>query len=631
MRSVRSGGYRAWSVFCALAIAGGLAVTGCGGDDDDTAPTGGTGGGGNSAAKKLMILHTNDLHSHLMGFGPEQDYTPLTTDDDVTVGGVARLTTAILETRTPAEKAEEGTLVLDAGDFMMGTLFELLGTSATPELQFMKTARYDAITLGNHEFDWTPAGLAGILAAAQANGIKVPIVASNTQFSDDDERDDELAALAKAGAIQTKLIKTTGGLKVGIFGLLGADAAQVTPMAAPVTFEAIGTAAARMVTELREEDGVDLVIALSHSGIYANGQGEDRELAKAVPGIDVIVSGHTHDSLKEPVHEGDTLIVTAGSYGRFLGELNLSVTPAATAGGKATVKVDSYTLHDIDDSIAGFESTQNLVEEVYIAGIDSALADAGLGYRNVVATTETDLAFPEYAEAPVGNLVADAYRTVCAQLEPDDPPAIGFDANGQIRASIDKGETGEVWFADLFRVVPLGIGPDQKPGFPLVTYYLNASDITSGLELGAAQEALSNDFFLQVSGLKVEFDPTRPLFGRVTKVSLVTDAGEEELDPSDTDTCYKVVSTSYVAGLLGVVEDFTDGLLAVRAKDDDCKTLVDPTTRFVDADPATKGTQELKQWQALLGYVSAFPDTDDDDVPNIPAVYGAVQGRIIEQ
>jgi 5'-nucleotidase len=609
-----------------------MAVTACGSDDDDQPPPPPDGGGGEGAGttQKLVILHTNDLHSHLMGFGPEQDYTPLSTDDDSTVGGAARLAAAIPGARSRAEKAKEATLLLDAGDFMMGSLFELLGTTAAPELSFMQMMGYDAVTLGNHEFDWTPAGLAGILAAAQAQGVTVPIVASNAQFSDDDDGDDDLAALAAAGVLRPKLVKTVGGLKVGIFGLLGADAAQVTPLAAPVTFEAIGTAAARLVTELREEDGVDLVIALSHSGIYSDGHGEDRELAKAVPGIDVIVSGHTHDSLAAPVREGDTLIVTAGSYSRFLGELTLNVTPAATAGGKATVDVDSYALHTIDDSIGGATQVQAAVD-AYVDGIDTALAGAGLGYRDVVATTESDLAFPEYAEAPVGNLVADAYRAVCSELEPDDPPLIGFDANGQIRASIDAGTTGEIWLADLFRVVPLGIGPDRKPGFPLVTYYLNASDIASGLELGAAGAALSNDYFLQVSGLKVEYDPKKPLFGRVTKVSLVTPNGEEELDPSDTDTCYKVVSTSYVAGLLGVVEQFTAGLLAVRAKDDDCKTLVDPTTRYVDADPKTKGTQELKQWQALLGYVSAFPDTDDDDVPNIPAAYASVQGRIVEQ
>ena len=630
MRMAWSGFHRASSVACIVALAGSLGATACGDDDDAQPPPAGAGGEGAGETHKLVILHTNDLHSHLMGFAPEQDYTPASVDDDDTVGGAARLASAIAAGRKRAESAKASSLLLDAGDFMMGTPFEFLATTAAPELSFMQLMKYDATTLGNHEFDWTPLGLAAILAAAGQQGVTVPIVASNTQFSDEDAGDDALAALAQAGAIRSKLVKTVGGLKVGIFGLLGADAATVTPQAAPVKFEAIATTAARMVRELRDDDHVDLVIALSHSGIYASGKGEDRQLATDVPGIDVIVSGHTHDSLSAPVHEGSTLIVTAGSYGRYLGELSLEVTPASKAGAAATVTVDDYVLHDIDDSVEGSADVQTAVD-AYIDGVDTALSASGLEYRAVVATTSVDLPLPQYAEAPVGNLVADAYRAVAARLEPDDPPVIGFDANGQIRADIAKGTTGEVWFSDLFRVVPIGIGPDQVPGFPLVSYYLNASDIASGLELGASEGALPNDYFLQVSGLKVEYDMSKPLFGRVAQVSLVTDSGEDVLDPSDTDTCYKIVSTSYVAGLLGVVSDFTQGLLAVRAKDADCKTLVDPTTRYIDADPTKKGTQELKQWQALLGYVQALPDTDDDGVPNIPSVYGSVQGRIVEQ
>ncbi|HEV8550984.1 MAG TPA: bifunctional UDP-sugar hydrolase/5'-nucleotidase, partial [Polyangiaceae bacterium] len=573
MRSAWNGVHRASRAVLALAIAGALTVSACGGDDDDEQPP------PSASTQKLVILHTNDLHSHLMGFAPEQDYTPATVGDDATVGGAARLAAAIAAGRARAEGAKAGTLLLDAGDFMMGTLFELLATNAAPELSFLQSMKYDATTLGNHEFDWTPTGLAGILAAAAQQGVNVPIVASNTQFSADDAGDDLLAGLAQNGAIQSKLVKTVGGLKIGIFGLLGADAAQVTPQAAPVTFEPIATTSARLVQELRDEDHVDLVIALSHSGIYSNGEGEDRELAKAVPGIDVIVSGHTHDSLSAPVQEGKTLIVTAGAYSAYLGELSLEVTPASKAGEQAKVVVDGYTLHDIDDSIEGSAAVQSVVD-AYVDGIDSALADSGLAYRAVVATTPGDLAFPQFQEAPVGNLVADAYRAAASKLDPAEPAQIGFDANGQIRAPILMGSTGEVWLADLFRVVPLGIGPDKRPGFPLVSYYLNASDIISGLELGAAPEVASNDYFLQVSGLKVEYDSSRPVFGRVSKASLVTDSGEQELDPTDTDTCYKVVSTNYVAGLLGVVEKFTAGLLAVRAKDDDCKTLVDPTTRF---------------------------------------------------
>jgi 5'-nucleotidase len=610
----------------------GVSLAGCSDDENVAVAPGSSGasgaGAGGDEAQKLVILHTNDLHSHLEGFAPEHDYTPLSPDDDGTVGGVARLSSAIGAARARAAKDGTPVLLLDAGDFMMGTLFELLASTQAAELSWMQALAYDATTLGNHELDWTPAGLAAILAAAQQQGVALPIVASNLQFSEPDDGDDALEALADAGMIRTKLVKTVGGLKVGIFGLLGADAAQVTPQAAPLTFEAISDAAARMVAELRDDDGVDLVIALSHSGIDRDGTGEDRDLAKAVAGIDVIVSGHTHDSLAEPVREGRTLIVTAGSYGRFLGELELTVTPPASKGDSPQVVLDGYELLDIDDSLEGDEDTQALVSG-YIDGIDAALDASGLSYRAVVAQTETDLALPEFSEAPVGNLVADAYRTIGSALDAEDPPVLGFDANGQLRAPIVRGQTGEIWLADLFRVVPLGIGPDQKPGFPLVTYYLNAADIASGLELGASNGALSNDYVLQLSGVNVEYDMSKPLFGRVARVTLVTEDGEQELDPTDIATCYKVISTSYVAGLLGVVERSTNGLLAVNAKDSDCETLVDPTTRYVDADPTTKGVQELKQWQALLKYVTAFPDTDGDDVPNIPASYGEPQGRIV--
>ncbi len=627
MRNQRGIGVRVWSIAGVLAMSAGLLAAGCG--DDDSAG-GGSGGSAATGGDKLVILHTNDLHSHLTGFGPEADYTPLTPNDDDTVGGVARLAAEIAAARTRAATKNEPVLLLDAGDFMMGSLFEFLATTATPELSFMQAAGYDATTLGNHEFDWTPLGLAGMLQAATTNGVTVPIIASNMVLSDTDSGDDGLAALSQAGVVKTKLVKTVGGLKVGIFGLLGSNAALVTPQAAPVTFEDIKVASARMVSELRETDKVDLVIALSHSGINQDGTGEDADLAKAVTGIDVIVSGHTHDFLTQPVKVGNTIIVTAGSYGQYLGELELSVTPAS-AGGQPTVTVGGYTLNPIDDSITGSSDTQAAVDQ-YIGGIDQALASSGLAYEAVVAQTEGDLPLQDFGEAPIGNLVTDAYRATVSALQPDDPPVIAFDANGSLRAPIQAGKTGDVWLSDLFRVVPLGIGPDTQPGFPLVTYYLNAADIMAGLELSGGRNVAEEpkDYFLQLSGLKLEVDPSpsAPFLSRVKKASLVVGKDEVTLDPTDTETCYKIVSTSYVAGLLGLVESVTGGLLSVSAKDSDCKTLVDPTTRYVDADPTKKGVQELKQWQALLGYVSMLDDSDGDGVPNIPAAYTMPQGRI---
>lgn len=609
---------------------GGAGVVDGGLDGAGADARGGT-DGGTGVTQKLVILHTNDLHSHLMGAAPEVDYSPATVNDDLTQGGMARLVTAIATARAAAANENKPVLLLDAGDFMMGSLFQFLATAKAPELALMKAAGYDATTIGNHELDWTPKALAGILQAATAAGTvpTVPIVASNMNFSATDTGDDGLKALADAGVITTKLVKTVGGLKVGIFGLLGADAVRVTPQAAPLTFDPIATAAARMVTELRTVDKVDLVIALSHSGISSAGTGEDAALATAVTGIDVIVSGHTHDFLTAPVHVNKTLIVTAGAYGQYLGDLQLSVTPSATAGLQPTVTVDGYQLQPIDDKIAGNALTQTAVE-AYIGGIDTALAPSSLAYRQVVGSTTMDLMQVGRGESPLGDLVVDAYRSITSALQPASPPAIAFEGNGQLRSDLLKGQTGKIWLADLFRVTPLGIGPNGLPGAPLVTFYLNAKDISSGLELGANLD-VDSQYFLQISGLKVTYDMTKPVFGRVASMQLV-DASNNvtaTLDPTNTTTCYKVVATNFVAGLLGVVKVLTNNLLSVVAKDQDCVTPVDPTVRFVDADPTTvTAVEEMKQWQAVLKYLSTRPDTNADGIPDVPAAYAGPQGRI---
>jgi 5'-nucleotidase / UDP-sugar diphosphatase len=620
---------RGWLILFAAAV---LQSAACGSSNGSGAntPDAGDAGPPPGPPQKLLILHTNDIHSHLMGFAPEIDYTPASPNDDATVGGMARLASAIGAARASAAAAGTPVLLLDAGDFMMGTLFEFLATQASPELAFMHALGYDATTIGNHELDWTPHGLAGILNAAVTNNVAVPVLSSNMSFSATDPRDDELKALADAGVIQPKLIKMVGGLKVGFFGLIGANAVQVTPQSAPLAFDPIEVAAARMVKELRETDHVDLVVALSHSGIDHDGQGEDAVLAAKVPGIDVIISGHTHDTLAQPAKVGNTLIVTAGAYTAYLGQLALTVTPSGTPGGQASMTVDSYTLLNIDDQIPGDAATQAAVD-AYIGGVDTALMPSGHAYKQVVATTPADLPLPARGEAPVGNLVTDAYRAITTVLQPSDPPAIAVDANGALRAPIVAGKTGTIWFADLFRVTPLGIGPDQIPGYALVTFYLNAKDIRSGLELGGAPEVVPNDFFLQVSGLKVVYDMTKPLFGRVSSLSLVTKAGEQPLDLNDTTTCYKVVTTNYVAGLLGAVQSFTQNLLQVTAKDSDCMTPIDPTTRFVDRDATQPDVQELKHWQAVLSYVGGLADTNGDGVPDVPAAYASPQGRIVVQ
>ena len=220
------------------------------------------------------------------------------------------------------------------------------------------------------------------------------------QFSSTDPGDDALAALVQGtGALRAKLVKTVGGLKVGMFGLLGANAVQVTPQARPLTFEPLAKAAARMVRELREVDHVDLVVALSHSGIDAQGHGEDADLAAAVPDIDVIVSGHTHDVLPQPAKVGETpdrdRRVLQRVPGRALADGD------ARGERRRTRERDARRLRllDIDDSIPGDATTQSGLEQ-FVQGIDAALGIRHLGYRQVVAKTPVDLPFPLYEEAP---------------------------------------------------------------------------------------------------------------------------------------------------------------------------------------------------------------------------------------
>jgi 5'-nucleotidase/UDP-sugar diphosphatase len=576
----------------------------------------------------LIILHTNDLHSHLMGFGPEADYSPATADGDGTVGGLARLAARIAADRAAAGATP--VLLLDAGDFMMGTPFHLLGPTAAAELVEMGKLKYDAITIGNHELDWGPLALAGILGAATGRGFTVPLLASNMTFSDSDPGDDALASFLTSGVLKRKLVKDVGVLKVGFFGILGKDASDVAPLKRPLTFENIAITARAAIKELRQTDKVDLVIALSHSGIDEKGAGEDRRLAedamvRAAGGIDVIISGHTHDKLDAPAQVGKTLIVQAGSYGRYLGKLQLVASKSAAG---TTVALTKYDLEAIDDSVAGDAATQAAVEG-YIAALDMALAPAGLAYRKVIGETSVDINAVPYAESGIGDLVADAYLASARALQPMAPPVIAIDAAGDIRDDVLKGKNGRLWFADLFRVQPLGIAPDRQPGFPLVTFYVNGKDLKAGFELSAAAQTLGkSDYFLQVAGMGVKLIGNGPLFKRVESLKI----GDTPVDLASDTPCYKVVTNIYVASLLGVVESVTGGLLAVKPKQADCQTPVtDLTAQIVDGNPATPAVEQLKAWQALIGYVSALPDTNGNMIPDLPAVYGKPPspGRIL--
>jgi 5'-nucleotidase len=569
---------------------------------------------------RVIILHTNDLHEHLMGWSPNSDYTPLVTNNDQTKGGFARLAAAIEAQRAAAGHAP--VLLLDGGDFTMGTLFTWLGATDAPTLSLMDQMGYDAVTLGNHEFEWGPEVLASRLTAAKSSGIKLQILASNIKFDPTASGDDGLEQHWASGTIKPKFVTTLkNGRKVGIFGLMGKNAASVALGAAPVTWTDPVTAAQQMVTELRTVDQVDLVICLSHSGINDSGTGADANLAGAVPGIDVIISGHTHDTLAQPAVVGTTLIVQTGKFAKALGRLELSFQGDTVSGS-------DYTLFYIGDAINGDTAIQGVIDG-YIGKVDSMLSP-DFFFKQVIAETAFDLTEPDLQETILGNLVTDAFRTAVDELSPTTPVDVAIESSGMIRDEVLKGNSGTIWFSDLYRVLPLGHGPDGKAGYPLVAYYLTGKEIKTWMEMLplAANLVQKSSIFFQVSGIQVTYKKLGLPFNSVSSVQLLGPSGPVQI--KDSTSCYKVVSTEVIAEQLAQAKDLSLGLFKIEPKLADCSTKVsDLSTLIVDRDPGTPGIQELKAWRALVDGFSKFPDIDSDGIPDVPASYATLQGRIV--
>jgi len=215
--------------------------------------------------KRLTIIHTNDLQSRLLGFAPNTDFTPLTTNDDKTVGGIARVAHVI---RTQRTKAPNRTLVLDGGDWMMGTLFQTIGTFEGAELRLMQAIGYDATVIGNHEFDFKCDGLADIIESAMTHGDIPQLLLSNGNFNPNDSADDRLEALYNKGVIQPHFVIEKNGIRIGLFGLIGKQAVSVAPYTDPMTFDDPIESAKKMVSYLKEKENAEVIICLTHSGVW---------------------------------------------------------------------------------------------------------------------------------------------------------------------------------------------------------------------------------------------------------------------------------------------------------------------------------------------------------------------------
>ena len=543
--------------------------------------------------QEVCILFTHDMHSHL---SPQPE-------GDGTRGGFARLKTLIDRETEAAGDA----LVLDAGDFSMGTLYQAVYETDASELTMMAHLGFDATTIGNHEFDYRGQGMAGMLQAAISNAevenVDLPaMLVSNidwTTVSDEDGR--AFQSAMEAYGTKENLLLTCNGVKVGVFGVMGKDSLACAPLS-PVQFTDIVEAAKVQVAELKKQ-GAELIVCLSHSGLWADpAKSEDELLAKAVPEIDLIISGHTHTTLEKPLVHGSTHIVSCGEYTMNLGRIVLR-----RDGTRWTAS--EYELIPTTDDVAGDEALEQKLAEYRERVSQNYLSRFGYTFDQVLTRNPGGL-------QSENDLLADAFMEAVKKVEGDtaEPIAMAVVPGGIIRGELPA---GDVTTSDAFNILSLGIGPDRIPGYPLVSVYLTGRELYDLAEVDASVSSLMNGTDLHPSGGGWEYKTNRLILSRVYDVWLYDENGEKLA--IEEDRLYRVVADLYSGQMLGAVKSSSFGLLSLEPKDKDGKIITDYETCII----RDKNGNEVKAWAALADYLTSFGG-------EIPARYTEASQRIVQ-
>jgi 5'-nucleotidase len=459
---------------------------------------------------ELNILHINDLHSRIESIN-KFDSTCSAEEEGKgeCFGGVARLKTAI-DTQRQALTGKN-VLLLNAGDNFQGSLFYTTYKGAV-EAEFLNLMKFDAMTVGNHEFDDSEDGLATFL-----DKVQFPVVTANVAAS----------ASSKIGdRIKPFIVLDQGGQKIGIVGAVANDTAELS---SPGPNVLIGDDVADITAAIGElkKQGVNKIIALTHVGY-------PRDLAAIakIPDVDVVVGGHTNTFLSNTSDKAEgpypTLVdnpggykvpvVQAAAYSKYLGNLKVVFDDAGVVKESSgepvlidgSIKPDEAVLARIKELGGPIEELKNKIVAESAAPID--------GSREVCRA----------AECAMGNLVADAIldRTKSQGM------TIAITNGGGLRASIDGGPVsmGEV----------LSVLPFQNT---VATFQLKGSDLVAALENGLGQIEEGAGRFPQVSGMKYSFDKSKPASSRVVSVEVKEGEAFVPLDPAKT---YGIVSNNYM-------------------------------------------------------------------------------------
>lgn len=458
----------------------------------------------------VTILHVNDTHSSLAPIGPRTD------DLEGSLGGLARVATIVQHERAHAKDV----LFLHAGDLSIGDLF-YTKYFGVPELQMLRSLGLDAMTVGNHEFDLTPAALLGTLQNAfPVQGF--PLLSANLNLEDP-------AVQPLKQYIQPFIIKHIGKFKVGIFGMT-TPATNILSQPSPAfvegeSAEELIAIAGAMVQNLKAS-GCDVIICLSHLGLQA-----DQALATYLPGINVIVGGHDHFTLEEPVEitnpSGEpTWIVQASSFYLNVGKMRLKI-------HKGSVKMLTYELIPVDSKVKEAPWVSVAVKFL-VSGIENTygpLFSQQVGYvTQYFEEVAQDLLQAGPKDTPIGNLVADAYREQMGTQ-------IGIQAGGSTAHPLYP---GPIVAADLFRVSGYGFNTVNGLGYQMATFSLKGIDLYAGLEFGVSDiEGVYDEFLIQVSGLQYAYNPLAAPFSRITGVLV-------DGQPLDPNASYTIAASEFV-------------------------------------------------------------------------------------
>lgn len=483
------------------------------------------------AGFELVLLHTNDVHARVV---ETSVHAGACSKVGQCFGGVARRATAVRRLRQQGAQRGAAVLLLDAGDQFQGSVWFNFykGREAA---HFMNRLQYDAMALGNHEFD---NGVSGLMEPFLEQ-VECPVLSSNIRV--DAPLDSSFGA-----AFRPYTVLRLGEQRVGIVGYTSRETPVLSDPGPLLHFEEEVSALQRQVDKLQTL-GVNKIIALGHSGFTV-----DQEVARRVRGIDAVIGGHSNTflytgpapSLEVPAGpypfmvrgaEGRMVpVVQAFAFGKYLGHLQLTFDP----NGNVLQATGNPVL--LDHSIP--QDPEVLAEVLQWKHNLQNFSSQEVGHTLVFLNGSNEEC--RFRECNLGNLICDAMVN----------SALGFAEDGQwnhvsaalmngggVRSSIDETTSnGSVTMEDLLAVLPFG------GTFDLVS--LRGSTLKKAFEHSVHRYGQSTGEFLQVSGIQVTFDLSRPAGMRVTSLSvLCTDCRVPVFEPVLQDQVYKVLLPSFLA------------------------------------------------------------------------------------